>query len=247
MDDFGMRFGMLMGRLVAEYRATYAWLAPVPHLATLVLLFLVFRYGQRYRRAFALSFLINYAWLVIFVGFWFSFQLYQRMGAEALAAYGGTPIILLAVLWQWAREFRNPRLDLDFRRFPRWRLAVAAPFFLWGFWYPPYEWGVRLIFDPKELLFGAYGLMGCPTTLVVLTILFLKYPEGNRPLFYALTAYAVVIGAAMVALKYVPDIPFFFFGLISLALIVATRLGRGKAMGEPASEGIRLRRQYRLQ
>jgi len=88
---------------------------------------------------------------------------------------------------------------------------------VWGLWYPPYIFGVRLVFDPAELLFGAYGLMGCPVTMVALSLLFLKYPAGNRTLFNLLTTYA-----AMVALLYVPDIPFFFLGLASVALIAKT-------------------------
>jgi hypothetical protein len=47
---------------------------------------------------------------------------------------------------------------------------------------------------------------------------------GNRRPLNLLTAYAVFVGAAMVALVYVPDIPFFVLGLASLALIVATKL-----------------------
>jgi hypothetical protein len=61
-------------------------------------------------------------------------------------------------------------------------------------------------------------------TMVTLSLLFLKYPAGNRTLFNLLTAYAVMVGAAMVALLYVPDIPFFFLGLASLALIVKTNV-----------------------
>jgi hypothetical protein len=105
-----------------------------------------------------------------------------------------------------------------------WRWLIAIPVIIWGFWYPPYEWGVRLIFDPWELLFGAYGLMGCPTTMVVLAILFLKYPAGNRSLFHALTAFAVIIGISMTALMYIPDLPLLFIGLASLALILITNL-----------------------
>lgn len=229
-----MNFGISMGQLVAQYRSTYAWLAPLPHIITLALLYLVFRYGQRWRRAFTVYFTVNYLWLMVFVGGWFSFQLYQRMGIPALAMYGATPLLLLHVLWQWLQEFKNPRLDFDFRRFEKWRLLLALPALVWGFWYPPYEWGVGLNFDPRELLCGAYGLMGCPTTMVALAVLFLKYPAGNRPLFYALMVYALCIGAAMVALKYVPDIPFFLLGLASLGLVAGCRLK--KAEGLPAPE-----------
>jgi hypothetical protein len=75
----------------------------------------------------------------------------------------------------------------------------------------------------SELLFGAYGLMGCPTTIIPLTLLFLKYPKTNKPLYYALMMYALFIGAAMVALQYVPDIPFFFLGVASLGLVIVTK------------------------
>jgi hypothetical protein len=231
MPDFFRTFGMTMGHLVAEYRGAYAWIAPLPHLAILILFYLIFRQGNRYRKVFTLYFIVNYIWLVIFVGGWFSFQLYRRMGILALGPYGATPILLLVILYQWVQELRHPQLDLDFTKFNKWRLLIAVPILLWGFWYPPYEWGVRLIFDPKELLFGAYGLMGCPTTMIPLSILFLKYPAGNRPLFYALTVYAVCVGAAMVGLQYVPDIPFFFIGLVSLGLIIWSRFreeGKGK-------------------
>jgi hypothetical protein len=192
--------------------------------AFLVLFYGILRYGNRFRRAFAIVYTVNFIWLLIFVGGWFSMQLYQRLGVSALAMYIGTPIMLLVILLHWIHEWRSPKLDLDLSSVRLWRWAIAIPCMAWGFWYPPYEWGVRLIFDPKELLFGAYGLMGCPTTLVPLALLFLKYPAGNRPLFYALTAYASIIGLAMVALKYVPDIPFFFMGLASLILIIVTKL-----------------------
>lgn len=241
VDPFGVEFGKTMGQLVGEYRAAFA--AFVWHLATLVLLYLVFRYGNRYRRVFAAYFALSYAWLFAFLGIWMSVGLYERMGITALAVYGATPVFLLIILYQWYRELRDPRLDLDFRNIEKWRLLVAAPMLVWGFWYPPYVFGVRLVFDPAELLFGAYGLMGCPTTMVALSLLFLKYPAGNRPLFHVLTAYAVMVGAAMVALLYVPDIPFFFLGLASLALIVKTMvLGRlGWPGGTALPEGREVR------
>lgn len=232
MDPFGVEFGKTIGQLVGEYRSAFAWVALIWHVSTLALLYLIFRYGNRYRRVFAAYFALNYVWLVAFVGVWMSVGLYERMGITALAVYGATPVFLLIILYQWYRELRNPRLDLNFRNIKKWRLLIAVPMLVWGFWYPPYIFGVRLVFDPSELLFGAYGLMGCPVTLVALSLLFLKYPAGNRTLFNLLTAYAVLVGAAMVALLYVPDIPFFFLGIASLALIVWTKVKgrRGAAL-----------------
>jgi hypothetical protein len=217
-------FGITMGQLTAQYRADYTWLAPLPHIITLILLVLILRYGQRAQKAFTVYFILSYVWLLVFVGGWFSVQLYERLGIPALAMYAATPALLLMILYQWIGEFRKPHLDLDFSRFEKWRLLVVVPFFVWGFWYPPYTWGVGLNFDPKELLFGAYGLMGCPTTMIPLCLLFLKYPKTNKPLYYSLAVYALLIGAAMIALQYVPDIPFFFLGVAALALAIRIKL-----------------------
>jgi hypothetical protein len=46
---------------------------------------------------------------------------------------------------------------------------------------------------------------------------------------HTLTAYAVIIGFAMTALMYIPDIPFFLMGLASLTLILFTKL---RGMGQ---------------
>jgi hypothetical protein len=222
MDPFGVEFGKTLGQLVGQYRTAFAPMALIWHLATLVVVYLVVRYGNRYRRVFAAYFALNYAWLVASVGIWMSAQLYASMGAVALAVYGATPVFLMVIFYQWIQELRAPKLDLDFRGIQKWRLLVSVPMLVWGFWYPPYIFGVRLVLDPSELLFGAYGLMGCPTTMVALSLLFLKYPAGNLRLFHLLTGYAVIVGAAMVALLYVPDIPFFVLGLASLTLIIST-------------------------
>lgn len=138
MDPFGVEFGKTMGQLVGEYRTTFAWVALLWHVSTLAMLSLTFRYGNRFRRVFAAYFVLNYVWLVAFVGVWMSFQLYERMGLVALGVYGATPIFLSIILCQRYRELKNPRLDLDFRNFEKWRLLIAVPMLVWGFWYPPY-------------------------------------------------------------------------------------------------------------
>ena len=49
MDPFGVEFGKTIGQLVGEYRTTFAWVALVWHVSTFALLYLIFRYGNRYR------------------------------------------------------------------------------------------------------------------------------------------------------------------------------------------------------
>lgn len=122
MSDFNpVEFGILMGRLTAEYRSAYAWISPLPHLAILVLLYLIFRHGNRYRKAFTVYYTVNFVWLLIFVGGWFSLQLYQQLGVIGLLMYIGTPIMLLVMLYQWIQEWRSPQLDLDLTNVGIWR------------------------------------------------------------------------------------------------------------------------------
>ena len=55
-----VEFGITMGQLVAEYRSTYAWLALIPHLVILILIYLIIRQGNRYRKAFTIYYIINF-------------------------------------------------------------------------------------------------------------------------------------------------------------------------------------------
>ena len=231
METFPQQFGMAMGELVVRYRETWYPLAAVLHLAFLTVFALVAARGNRFRRLFAVFFVIDYAWVFANVGVVFTIRIFRAVGPLGLAFYGATPLLLLLILWRWLEETRNPANDFDLRNTPVWRWAVALPFLLWGFWYPPYEWGVGLNFHPKELLFGAFGLMGCPTTLVPLAVLFLRFPSVNLRLYTALIVYAVMVGFAMVMLRYIPDIPFFAMGAVALAdtAVHGVRVRRARA------------------
>lgn len=126
-------------------------------------------------------------------------------------------------MFQWIKELRNPRIDLEFTGIRKWGLLVAIPIMVFGFWYPTYVYGVGFSILPKDLLFSFYGLMPCPTTMVVLGLLSLKYPRGNRSLFNALTLFAVWIGTAQILISYVPDYPLALIGYFSLGLIILNK------------------------
>jgi hypothetical protein len=59
MDPFGVEFGKTLGQLVGEYRTTFGWAALTWHLSTVAVMYLVVRYGNRYRRVFAAYFAIK--------------------------------------------------------------------------------------------------------------------------------------------------------------------------------------------
>lgn len=79
-------FGKAFEKLVAEYQDGIGfWLAPVFHIATIVILLLIIRYGNRYRKVFTIYFTLNYLWIFIYVGIVMSFLFYREIGIWSLA------------------------------------------------------------------------------------------------------------------------------------------------------------------
>lgn len=194
------------------------------HIATLIILYLVFRHGNKYKRAFAIYFTIN--WLFLF-GYWgvYSIIYWSKIGAEYLASFIFVPILLGLIVFFWIKEIINPKIDLDFTNVRKYRFIVLI-ITLWGFWYPTYIFGQGFIFNISDLLFSNYGLMPCPTTMVVLSLMTLKYPSGNKILYNLFTVYALFVGTATVSLGWVPDIPFLILGIYSLTLILLNKMER---------------------
>lgn len=217
-------FGKAFEKLVAEYSSGIGlWLAPVFHIATILILLLVIKHGNRYRKVFTTYFVLNYLWIFIYVGIVMSFLFYREIGIWSLAFWSIIPILIGIITFQWFKELRYPKLDLDFRGIKKWKLAII-PIIIFGFWYPTYTYGVGFSILPKDLLFSFYGLMPCPTTIVVLGLLFLKYPKGNKSLFNVLTLFAVWIGTAQILIHYVPDYPLALIGYLSVGLIIIHKM-----------------------
>jgi hypothetical protein len=219
-------FGRTFEKLVLEYQAGIGFcLAPVFHVITLILFILVIRLGNRVHWVFAIYYLLNYSCIWLYVGLVMCLLFYREMGVWSLAFWGIMPILLGNIVWQWLKEVRQPQVDIGFTRIPRWRWCIL-PIMGFGFWYPTFVWGQGFILNLRDILFSFYGLMPCPTTMVVLGFLALQYPKGNKALFNALTLFAVWIGTAQLALGYLPDYPLALIGYICLGLIVFNKLKR---------------------
>jgi hypothetical protein len=193
-------------------------LSVIFHIATLGILFLVFRYGNKYRKLFTIYFTIN--WLFLF-GYWGVYAIFywSKIGIPYLATFILTPVLLGLIVFHWIKEIINPTLDLDFKHVKGYKFVVLS-IVIWGFWYPTYIYGQGFIFSARDSLLSNYGLMPCPTTMVVLGLLTLKYPKGNRALLNLFTIYALFLGTATVVSGWLPDIPFIILGIYSLALIL---------------------------
>ena len=60
--------------------------------------------------------------------------------------------------------------------------------------------------------------------MVVLSLMTLKYPIGNKKLFNLFTVYALILGTATVLSGWLPDIPFIILGIYSLYLILYNKV-----------------------
>lgn len=217
-------FGAGFHEFVTRESEILGFLSPYLHIITLIIVVLAFIYGNRFRLVFIIYFTLE--WLLLF-GYWgiYSIIFWLQKDILFLAMFIACPVLLAFILWQWIKEIVSPSIDLDFRNIIPWRwpvLLIAA----WGFWYPAYVWGEGLILQGSDLLFSNYGLMPCPTTMVVLSLFSLNYPRGNRTLFNLLSVYAIFIGIGSVAAGWFPDIPFIILGVYGLGLILWNKFGK---------------------
>jgi hypothetical protein len=225
----------LFGRSFDELTQAYfhgvgAWLAPVFHVGGLVVIILALADWRRFARLFAVYFLINYVWIFMYAGVVMSVGFFERMGAAFLAFWGPLPLLLLFIVFTWAVEAKVVRNDLRLSGIPAWRFLVV-PIMLFGFWYPTYVWGREFSFVPADFLFSAFGLMPCPTTMVVLGLLTLRYPNVNRVLFFSLALFSALVGTAQVAIGYVPDYPLAVLGYYALGLMVVYKIRGSRRAG----------------
>jgi hypothetical protein len=214
-------FGTAFHQFVTAEWEMLGFLAPYLHILTIIVLVLVFIYGNRFKMVFIIYFTLE--WLLLF-GYWgiYGIIYWWQKDILFLAMFIACPVLLGFIVWQWIREIIKPGIDLDYHRVKYWRWPVLL-IAIWGFWYPAYVWGQGFVLQAKDLLFSNYGLMPCPTTMVVLSLLTLNYPRGNRTLFNLLSIFSVVIGIGSVASGWLPDIPFIILGVYGAVLILLNR------------------------
>ena len=209
-------------------------LAPLLHIVSFCIILLVFWRGNKVRFLFTALFTLN--WLFLF-GYWgvFAVVYWANIGIIYLAVFIAAPVLLTLIAVNWFRELSLKRIDLDFNNTAKIRWAVIL-ILLWGFWYPTYIYGQGFVFNFGDLLFSYYGLMPCPTTMVVLSLFTLNYPKGNRTLFNLMTVYALFVGTATVLTGWLPDIPFILIGLYAFILILIDRFRRSRKLPQGKTE-----------
>lgn len=225
MDSFSPAlFGKSFDEITRDYmNGIGMYIAPVFHILSLAIIILIIINWKKNKNKFTVYFLINYVWIFLYVGLAVSYRFYVKMGIYFLVFWGAIPFLLLFIVSRWVRELKAGKNNLDFKNIPFYRFIVV-PFIIFGFWYPTYVWGSGFQLLVKDFLFSFYGLMPCPTTIVVLGLLTLKYPDVNKGLFYSLTLFSVMVGTAQFTIGYVPDYPLAIIGYYSAALIIIEKI-----------------------
>ncbi len=192
------------------------------HVITIIILFSICLYGNKFKKLFTLYFTLNWGFLFSYWGI-FGLIYWYKIGASYLLMYIIAPILLFLILYNWIREVKYGKIDFELTQVQKYRYFVVV-ILLWGFCYPTYYYGQGFEFQFSDFLFSYYGLMPCPTTMVTLSLMTLNYPRGNRTLFNLLTTYALFVGTATVLSGWIPDIPFVFLGIYASILIILDRL-----------------------
>jgi hypothetical protein len=176
-------FGRAFEKITIEYlNGIGIFLAPLFHIMAVLFLFYKLKNKNKNNRIFNIWFTINFLWIFFYVGIYMLYLFYKAMGLWSLAFWGIIPFLLVNILLNWISESQDPKTDWDFSNIHKWRLIII-PIIVFGFWYPTFIYGKGFVLSAKDLLFSFFGLMPCPTTMVILGLLTIKYPLVNKKLF----------------------------------------------------------------
>jgi len=175
---------LVIGEVITQTSVAYLWLSPLVHVSTLVLLFLLYKYGKKIGRVADLFFGL----LFLFFAFGQHIAVIERYG---LAIVTGNLVMISVVGLFWIAEAFRPKNEYVFQRLPAWRYWVV-PFAFFAFWFPVTD--TTPDFNPILLLTSAYGVAFCPTTPVIIALLTLIYPRVNIGLLRVTSFVGLLIG-----------------------------------------------------
>ena len=154
---------------------TYSGLRVVHHiLLPVVLLFFVF-FKEKASRLVSLYILL--AFLTVFL-----ISLAPIRNVFYLIVFGF--LTILAVF-----EFLNPKNDYSMKDTPKINVIIALVAGFLGFWYPHFVEG-----SFKALYASPYGIIPCPTLLVILSFFLVFYPNSNRFFHWVLILVGLFFG-----------------------------------------------------
>jgi hypothetical protein len=176
---------LVIKELLMKTSVAYLWLSPVVHIVTVALLIALVLYGSKAGRVVDAFFAI----LFLFIAFSNHIAVTDTYGL-AVVTGNLVPVLIVGLFWVW--EVYKPKNDYVFKRLPGWRYWVL-PFAFLAFW-SPIDNQLNPNFNPLLLLNSSFGVMYCPTTPVVITLLTLIYPRVNGHVLRTTSFVGLIIG-----------------------------------------------------
>lgn len=176
---------LVMKEVLTQTSVSNSWLSPVIHVMTVALLVALYWKGSKIGRVASAFFGI----LFLFIAFSNHITVTQSYG---LVVVTGNLILILVVGLFWMWEAYDPKNVYVFQKLPTWRYWVLPLAFL-AFWFPMSA-EASPDFNPLLLLTSSFGVMFCPTTPVVISLLTLIYPNANKHVLRVTSFVGLIIG-----------------------------------------------------
>jgi len=204
---------LIIIEVLKQVDTTYAWLSPLIHISTLILIILLYKDGQKMGRITDIYFGI----LFLFFALSNNIAVTEQYG---LVVITGNFIMFLAVGIFWIWEVYRPKNEYVFQRLSIWRYWVI-PFIILAFWFPV---GADLgpNFDPLLLLTSSFGITFCPTTPLAIAVLTLIYPKVNMVLLKVTSFVGLIIGLFnLLSLFIMPSYTLWLFTLHTPLILIS--------------------------
>ena len=190
---------------------TYSGLRVVHHLFLIVVFIFFIFFKEKVSRLVSLYILL--AFLTIFLT-----SLAPIRNIFYLIVFGF--LTILAIL-----EFLNPKNDYSMKGAPTINIIIALVAGFLGFWYPHFVEGYF-----KALYASPYGVIPCPTLLVILSFFLVFYPYTNRFFHWVLAIVGLFFGFfGLFVLKVRIDLALLALSLYTLYSLIL--LGAKKPQG----------------
>lgn len=163
----------------------YAWLSPLIHISTIVLVVLLYKYGQKTGRITD----INFGILFLFFALSNNIVVTEKYGLVVITGNFIT-FLALTIFWMW--EVYRPKNEYVFQRLSIWGYWVI-PFIILAFWFPM-DADLSPNFNPLLLLTSSFGITFYPTTPLVIGVLTLVYSKVNVTLLRFTSLVGLIIG-----------------------------------------------------
>jgi len=176
---------LVIREVFIQTSATYLWLSPAIHIATVILLAAAYLYGTKIGRIIDAYF----GFLLLFIAFSNHIATTENYGLVIITA-NLTPIFIVSLFWML--EVLKPKNQYVFRRLPAWRYWVV-PLAVLAFW-SPINPDLTPNLNPLLFLTSSFGVMYCPTTPFIVALLTLIYPKVNTLLLKVTSFVGLFIG-----------------------------------------------------